>query len=95
MRLRTSPEADRDTYDIHIYGSLRYGVQQADSYLDGLQHTLELIAEMPLMARERHEVRPAVRVYPYGAHHIFYVVADGEVLVVRILHYTADWMILL
>ena len=91
MRLKTSSEAERDIYEIHEFGSLNYGTDQADRYVDALRGMFDFLARFPLVARERANMRPPVRLYPYGAHNVIYRVDDNELLIVRVLHHSADW----
>ena len=44
------------------------------------------------MARERTEVRPPVRLYTYMAHVIVYIIEDEDVLILRVLHGSSDWI---
>lgn len=91
-RPKVSPEAQLDLNDMHIYGTLRFGLQQADRYLDGLRGMLDTVGENPHIGREREEVHPPIRLLPYKAHHIFYDVIGGTVVIIRVLHHTVDWM---
>lgn len=91
-RLRISPEAQRDIDEIYLYGALRYGLGQADGYLAGMQNLLDTVARNPQMAREREEIRPPIRLLRYEAHHLFYDVIDGGVVLQRVLHHSTDWM---
>jgi toxin ParE1/3/4 len=94
-QLRISPAAARDLDETYIFGTLRYGLSQADRYLERLRQAFELISDNPLMARERIEVRPPIRLLPVGAHHVFYDVVEDAVIIQRVLHRSADWMNLL
>ncbi|MFH6783095.1 MULTISPECIES: type II toxin-antitoxin system RelE/ParE family toxin [Methylobacterium] len=47
------------------------------------------------MAGERRELRPPVRLHPYGAHLIVYAVERDDILIVRVLHGRQDWESLL
>jgi toxin ParE1/3/4 len=91
MRLRLSVEAGADIYHIHEYGALNYGLAQADRYLAHLNDMLDFLARYPFSARERHDLRPSVRVGLSGAHNIIYRILADEVLVVRVLHHSAQW----
>ncbi|WP_417310088.1 type II toxin-antitoxin system RelE/ParE family toxin [Devosia sp.] len=91
MRLRLSPQAERDIVGLHEFGSLTYGVQQADLYLDQLIMTLASVEAMPLMMRERDVVRPPVRIAVHRAHQIFYRIEGEYVWIIRILHHSANW----
>lgn len=91
MRLRLSPRAKEDVYEMHEVGSLTFGVRQADAYIESLAATFANIERYPEAARERSEVDPPVRVWPHRAHHICYRI-EGDVLwVVRVLHHSMDW----
>lgn len=91
MIFRTSPQADEDIADAYVAGAVRFGVAQAERYQDGLFATSQMLADNPLMARERRELTPPVRLYPFQAHMIAYVEDGAGVLIVRVLHGRQDW----
>lgn len=91
MIFRTSPQADEDIADLYVAGALRFGVAQAERYQDGLFSAFQMLADNPLMARERRELAPPVRLHPYQAHMIVYVEEGAGVLIVRVLHGRQDW----
>jgi toxin ParE1/3/4 len=45
-----------------------------------------LLAESPLMGRDRSDLAPNHRSFPVGSHVIFYVLTDYGVDIVRVLH---------
>ncbi len=92
MRLRISGEADRDIDELHSYGMQIYGQDRADKYVRQMLGEFRRISEQPHLWRERDEVRPPVRLRALFAHNIFYDVGDDEVVIVRVLHHTADWV---
>jgi len=91
MPYRTTAQADQDIIDIYLWGCREFGQPQAERYHAGLAAALDLIAENPRIARERHEFTPAVRLHPYQSHMIVYLLDDMGVLVVRVLHGRQDW----
>ncbi|PPJ47297.1 type II toxin-antitoxin system RelE/ParE family toxin [Rhizobium sp. KAs_5_22] len=91
MTYRTTVEADRDIIEIYVLGAQQFGVAQSERYVDELFDSFELLAENPQMARERRELNPPMRLYPYHAHLIAYLVRDGDILIVRVLHGRQDW----
>lgn len=91
MTYRTTVEADRDIIEIYVLGAQQFGVAQSERYVDELFDTFELLAENPQMARERRELNPPMRLHPYHAHLIAYLVRDGDILIVRVLHGRQDW----
>lgn len=91
MTYRTTVEADRDIIEIYVLGAQQFGVAQSERYVDELFNTFVLLAETPNMARERRELNPPMRLHPYHAHLIAYLVRDGDILIVRVLHGRQDW----
>lgn len=91
MIFRTSPQADEDIADAYVVGASRFGIAQAERYQDGLFALFQTLADNPLMARERHELVPPMRLHPYQAHIIVYVEDGPGVLIVRVLHGRQDW----
>ena len=95
MAWRTSAAADEDIAGIEVYGTVTFGRQQAAQYVDDLFATLDVIATVPRIARERSEIRSRARLYPFRAHNIFYVVDGRDILILRVLGHRQDWQNLL
>jgi toxin ParE1/3/4 len=91
MAYRTTAQADQDIIDIYLWGWREFGQPQAERYHAGLAAALDLIADNPRIARERHEFTPTVRLHPYQSHMIVYLLDDMGVLVVRVLNGRQDW----
>ena len=91
MTYRTTRQADQDIIDIYLRGCREFGEPQAERYHAGLAATLDLIASNPRIARERAEFTPPVRLHPYQSHLIVYLLDDGGVLIVRVLHGRQGW----
>lgn len=97
--LRVSKAAEQDIREIGRYTQRRWGRAQRYEYLAALGRTLEVLAVSPLLAPERLEFDPPVRIFPYARHLIVYRVeasadeprrrAQG-VFVVRVLHKRMD-----
>lgn len=89
MKLR----ADAGIIDIFVESAARYDKAHAQNYVAGLAATFALLAKNPLMARERLEFHPPVRMHPHRAHMIVYSeLDDGDgILIIRILHNREDW----
>jgi toxin ParE1/3/4 len=92
MRLEFSEPAEHDLENIYIYGAETFGMAQADVYMSGLRRLFDTLRDNPMVGRERDEVRPPIRLFPYEAHHVFYDVFADRVMVQRVLHRTVDWM---
>lgn len=85
-KVRLRPKARTDIEDIWLYGVKRWGLDQADSYLNELNTIFQLISENPQIAKPRHELNPPVRIHPHSSHAIVYEINDGLIDVVRVLH---------
>ena len=83
-------QAKQDLVDIWLYTFGQWGETQADNYLDKLEAAFLLLAEQPMIARERTEFVPPVRIYHYANHLIVYLVVDGGINIVRVLHKNMD-----
>lgn len=93
MPFSLSVEAEEDIVTIAEQGIRAFGPLVAKRYHDELFSLLELIADNPRMARERHEIAPPVRIHPFKAHLVIYRIGDdGSVFVIRIRHGHEDWI---
>ncbi|WP_425051025.1 type II toxin-antitoxin system RelE/ParE family toxin [Psychromarinibacter sp. S121] len=94
-RYRLSPAAENDLAGIWRYSAETWSVDQADTYLRDLDKRLHDLCRNPEVARERTEVSPAVRLYPYRSHLIIYRVEGDWVSVLRVVHNRRNWEALL
>ncbi len=93
MPYRLTGKAEEDIINIYVQGAQAFGIPQAETYHKELEHTFEILARNPQMARERQELSPAVRVHPHGSHIIIYQAEkSGEILIIRIRHAREDWI---
>ncbi|MGR3715642.1 MAG: type II toxin-antitoxin system RelE/ParE family toxin [Thermohalobaculum sp.] len=90
MKYELSGRADSDLKEIYKYSYVSHGKAQADRYYEGLIARFEFLADAPLIAREHRDLKPPVRIHPYGRHLIAYQARDGRVLIVRVLHQSMD-----
>ncbi|WP_283193674.1 type II toxin-antitoxin system RelE/ParE family toxin [Rhizobium sp. AN80A] len=92
MSFKLSVEAEEDIITIAAQGVRLFGVAQARRYHDDLYGLLDLIAGNPLIARERDEIHPPVRVHPFKVHLVVYRIEDDDsILIIRIRHGHDDW----
>ena len=94
-RYRLAPRALADVDEIWRYSAETWSVEQADRYIDRLARVFETIAQMPLLARERREFTPPVRIHVHEGHLVVYVAADDHVAIVRVLGGRQDWTTIL
>tara|TARA_R110000796_G_scaffold50961_2_gene120347 strand:- start:319 stop:576 length:258 start_codon:yes stop_codon:yes gene_type:complete len=73
-------------------GIQRFGPAQATGYMDGIEGAFLLLSEFPRSSPERTDLQWKQRMYPFGAHLIFYAIEpDGSILITRIRHGHEDW----
>lgn len=90
-RYLLSPAARADLDDIFDYTAQQWGLDQAETYVRGLQHAIERAAADPRIGHSCDEIRPGYRKLAAGSHTLYYrLTADGAVDIVRILHQRMD-----
>ena len=92
MAFRTTLEADNDIAKLYSFGALMFGLAAATDYAESLREKFHFLSEFPRAARERHEVRPPVRVFPHRSHILAYRIEDEDVIILRVLHHSVDWI---
>ena len=91
MTVRLSAAAQLDLFQIAMEGLDRFGAHQVARYETGLQKTFDLLGRNPKIAPEHAEYTPPVRIYPYRAHVIIYLIVENDIFVLRICHSRDDW----
>jgi toxin ParE1/3/4 len=87
---RVSKAAQADIREVGRYTQQQWGKDQRRVYLDGLNDRFQLLANTPMLAAERQTLGLPVRIHPYEKHLILYVIEDGGILIVRVLHQSMD-----
>lgn len=90
-----APNAQADLEGIWRYSAENWSVAQADKYVGELSEIFELIGSMPMMARERPEFVPPVRIHVHQKHLIIYVIGNNGIEILRILGGQQDWLAIL
>ena len=92
MAYRLTEKAEEDVLRVFMQGVHLFGLSQAEHYHQELERLFALIAANPLVARERPEISPPVRIHPHKAHLVVYLADEnGDVLIVRVRHGHEDW----
>ena len=95
MAYKLTVQAEQDFYEIYAEGAAQFGENQADRYLAGLLRIFDLLSDNPMMARERTEVNPPVRIHPYQAHLVIYTIQSDDVLILGLPRGNREWQRLL
>jgi toxin ParE1/3/4 len=86
VRLKLSPEAQRDFIGILRYTGKTWGRDQVLVYRDKLNDALQMIGQDPRIGHRSNDLPPTHRLYYVGSHVIVYQISQPSVAVVRILH---------
>lgn len=92
MAYRLSRKAEADIIQIYVTGVEAFGVDQAERYHQGLERTFGLLAEFPLAAPERVELRGSPRIHPYKSHIVIYQLDGADIFILRVRHASEDWI---
>ena len=88
-------EAKEDVSGIWLYSAERWGLDQADRYLQQLSEKFAWLAENPGSGHLRDDIIPPAYCMPCGSHLVFYDIYDSHIDIIRVLHQRADlvdWM---
>ena len=87
-RLRSVAKDDLET--IWDYTYQQWGVDQAELYFSQLFDCFEKLALNPSIGRKRDDLLPGIMSFPEGRHMVFYE-NDGEgIVIISIVHQSAD-----
>lgn len=92
MRFSLSRQAALDIEDIYLYGFLTFGEGQADLYALKLHKAINVLCAHPEIGRLDTRVNPAIRCFHCESHVIFYDILADDLLIVRILHRSMDYI---
>ncbi len=91
MRFELAPIAEAGLAAISDYTFERWGIAQAQSYLDSIEQLLRQAANIPGMGpRSTGDRRAHPALSPFQSHIIYCVEADFGVIVLRVLHASQD-----
>ena len=83
---RLSQEAKEDLIRIHHYGLEKFGVSQADKYIDQFFQHFDIITRSPYSFESVGHIKPGYRRCPCGADSIYYRIGhDGVIEIMTIV----------
>lgn len=91
MKLEYTADALEDLVKIELRGIDNFGDKQTKNYLAKIEHSIGLILDNPLLARERQDTLRPVRIRTVGAHLIVYEVLEDCIRIVRIIYGRQNW----
>jgi len=87
---RLTPAAERDLEAIWIYTFQRWGVEQANRYIDILTEAFARLSQSPLAAPPCDQIRPGYRRRSVERHVIYVRITAYGIAIVRVLHDRMD-----
>lgn len=87
---RVTRAAQNDLRDIGRHTELAWGREQRRTYLADLESKFDLLSHNPRLAAEHKTFTPPVRIHRHERHLIVYVLDEGGILIVRVLHDAMD-----
>lgn len=77
--------------DIYSYSILQFGIEQAQKYINGLHHSIMLLADNPRLGRECYFLEDDMaRRHEYERHVIYYDITESGILILHILGSSQD-----
>ncbi|MEO8838315.1 MAG: type II toxin-antitoxin system RelE/ParE family toxin [Herbaspirillum sp.] len=87
---RLAPAAERDLAEIWTYTILKWGVEQADRYIDIMTTAFAELAQSPKTAPACEHIRPGYRRRRVERHMIYFQITAYGIAIIRILHDRMD-----
>jgi|SRR6266852_6966491 len=87
--LRITPRATLDLIEIWNYIA-DDSIENADLFIDQLDEAMRKLRRYPGMGRQREELAPRIRSFPYQRYVIFYRIDSKTIEIVRVLHGARD-----
>jgi len=90
VKYKLTNDAENDLTDLYVYGFKEFGEEQAEKYFFEIEKCIKLLADTPMMCRERKEFTPSVRIHHHVSHLIIYTIEQEHILVIRVLQNSMD-----
>jgi toxin ParE1/3/4 len=89
-RIRITPRALADLKNIGRYTLKTWGRTQRDAYLRAIDRRFEWLADNPARGKPRADIAEGYHSFPQGAHLIFYLIREGGIDVIGVVHQAMD-----
>lgn len=84
-KYKLSARASSEFRELYLDGIEKFGLSQADRYLDELIRCFELLADNPFMGRKAESIAPTARRHEHKSHIILYERMDHGVVIQAIV----------
>jgi toxin ParE1/3/4 len=89
-KYRIRSRAKSDLESIWLYTLEQWGVEQADTYIKALIQQFDWIADNPLLAKARDDIKAGYYCLPERMHLIFYKIINKKIEIIGIPHQSMD-----
>lgn len=89
---RLRPLAYADLEEIYEYSFHTFGEARAVEYVSSLERGFESLVDNPHLGKSRGDISDGLRALQIQSHYAFYRVVDSEIVVVRVLHTSRDYV---
>ena len=90
LKLVQRPLARSDIKGIWKYTNEKWGINQADSYIQGLGIALQGLSKSPMIGISIEHVFKNCRLFHYRHHLVIYSTTDTSLVVQRVMHENMD-----
>ena len=87
---RLTPAAERDLEAIWIFTVQKWGLEQANRYIDLLTSAFDELSQSPKTAPACDHIRPGYRRRSVERHLIYFQITNYGIAVIRVLHESMD-----
>ena len=91
LKIHKQAKAEDDLINIWLYSLDKWGINQADSYLDNLNNSLNNIAANPDIGTACEHIRKGYRKLNVREHYVFYRYTQDTVYIIRVLGDEMDY----
>jgi toxin ParE1/3/4 len=90
LKVRVTHRAREDLRNIGRYTERTWGKAQRNHYLKGIEARFQWLSENPLLGKHRTDICEGYYSFPEGQHVVFYLISDGSLEIIGILHKEMD-----
>jgi len=83
---RFARAAEEDVDGIVDYTLEKWGVDQANQYIDGLEQRAKSLADNPKIGKTCNDLGTGLRCFPYQSHVLYYMEDPYGIIIARVLH---------
>lgn len=91
-KFQFTEEADADLEDISFYTYVKWGEKQAEKYLTNLKEYVIAFSENPFNGKDVSYMGTEFRMFAFKSHYIFYLTREDDILIVRLLGQSMDYL---